>query len=173
MPRSVFEKCSCAASANLIQPTNGWPTIGAALNVVSTAITRLLQQLAKEQDRQWRQQFSAWSKALWKAAGPVLHEVNDAPSFTANDMREAWARIWRNPTRVGGPFLQAWLAYASQVSFPERSKPRFEKALLAASGAAGYDGWSSEEVKFLTRHCPQPARELCSLSGLIRPGSWL
>ena len=84
-------------------------------------------------------------------------------------MTEDWEKFWApTPARQDDKMAECWKEYAKKVTLrqsrcdkewlPERDD--FVEAVLNGSGAGGYDGWHSKELKLLVRKFPKIIDEL-------------
>ena len=107
-----------------------------------------------------------------------MKEAAGSAAFDANSMRKEWQPIWRPEGKEGKGYdpnvaLEGWKKYAEGTEFPQStleidalpSKESFLKAVVGATGAAGFDGWAAKELKALLKHFAFLVDELYELCG--------
>ena len=150
-------------SGGLRHDCKGIPTLDRAMEAVNRGITDIETRQAKDRSKQWKKHFMEFSNQTWRAAGAIVYEGTEAPSFTAESMSEDWKQIWV----PHDPSYTAKVAETLPKSeFPKDWVPEFEdflKLAEKAKGGAGYDGWQSAEVRLLAKHCPALEREIFEL----------
>ena len=105
-----------------------------------------------------------------------MKEAAESAAFDASSMRKGWQPIWGPEGKEGRDYdpkvgLEGWSKYARGTEFPQSpleidalpSRERFLKSVVGASGAAGFDGWTANELKALLKHCAFLLDELYTL----------
>lgn len=143
-----------------------------AQEVATTEVNKLSLQEAEMCSMRWRRRFRTWTADAIRAGGRLLRGPAHAATFTETDMRAQWTSKWcPGPDEVAAQAGLAWnvAALAAEVPPCEQgtwkppSRQRFLKNILRSSGAAGMDGWASEEAQALANFCPALVDELYDL----------
>ena len=167
----VVRGWASATEEGLIPVDDGWPLLGNCLNVLSRAISGMEQQLRYGSILTWRGRFRRWTSDLWGAAGPTVRGPTQVPFFTADDMAADWKAVWAPAGYTDDGYVRNWMTYAAETNFPPTLKETgwmpsrldFQNALLSVHGSAGFDGWTSGEIRDLARNLPVLADELFDL----------
>ena len=187
--RSISERCrqgesfQTALSGTLLEKTcrvihdaSGYPsvsfTFGSALTALNDLILIEEKTLRQRTAKDWRAHFRTFTKDIWGPAKSVLKNHKIPAAFNANDMREEWAKHWCPPdTFKAREAVINCAKFASDSNYkphiaPSNSLPDrkdFWEALNSASGAAGFDGWTANEIKAIQHHMTPLAEELFQL----------
>lgn len=143
----------------------------AALETASAAIARLQEQVKEEERRKWKQSFAAGRAEAIRAAKHLLKCQPASGEYTADEMETDWREWWCGAAPGDG--AAAWCRVAAEAGL-EPAPPRaegwelptwdaFRVGLSRTKGAAGFDGWSGDELKALCEHAPALGRELYEL----------
>ena len=154
---------------NLV-PVAYQPTLAAAIDALNRAISSEADQIARGSTMLWRRLFAQWSDDIWKPASAALKAPQAPSRFTANDMAADWEPIWNPPNFNEQHQADEWEALADEAQMPQLpqttalpTREELRQALLDATGAAGFDGWRSNEVKHIAKHLPTAVDELHEL----------
>ena len=93
------------------------------------------------------------------------------PTFTAADMRTDWQQYWCPTDDCDNMYANAWERIAQEVGMHRAERApwvpvddvEFGRAAKLASGAAGWDGWTSHEVLATAKHMPWMITDLLAL----------
>ena len=160
-----------AVADNPIEPSNGLPSFGKALDIISSAIEKEAKKISQEKTKHWKSLFATWSQDVWQVATPIFKAPAPAPGFDAEGMRSEWEPHWAPPVWDSDKYVAKWKEWADKVIFPQSEMPHnwiptfeaFIKAVKKTHGAAGFDGWSAEELKLLVKVAPFLMQELYDL----------
>ncbi|CAK0871571.1 unnamed protein product, partial [Prorocentrum cordatum] len=152
-------------------PPGGIPTYHRALDSLSAAITAEQQKISNSKVRSWATVFAKWSSDVYNYATPRFRAPAPAAGFDAAAMRDEWKQHWDPPNYDLEPLTARWLERAEGAEFPQSafeeqwlpSEEEFIHSLKKAKGAAGFDGWTSKEVKLLLQIAPPIITELYCL----------
>ena len=153
---------------------NGVPTVRSALEDVDRGLARETAAAARDKQKRFRSLFQEFVQESWGATANVMKPPTESPGFTADSMTEDWSKIWYiESVEEDEKHATSWKSYAEKAkdSIPrspmtEDWLPSYEEFLDKAQGAtggAGFDGWSSAEIKLLARQFPWLIYELYSL----------
>lgn len=139
-----------------------------AMECVSAAVAAEDRRASQERGAAWRRCFADHTAVPWRAARGLLRPTPPV-EYTAADMRRQWEPIWR--PEEADPDPAEWEAYADADGFVRPPSPTvptptleaFSEALRRARGAAGWDGWGSDEVRAMANHMPRAVAELHAL----------
>lgn len=143
-----------------------------AQETATSEVSKLAHMEAERSSRAWRQRFRTWTTDAVHAGGRLLKGPTHAATFTAADMRAQWESKWcPRPEEATMQAGLAWQAAAMAADVPSRPqgawKPptpeMFLKNVLRSAGAAGVDGWASEEAVALATFAPALVNELHAL----------
>ena len=135
-----------------------------AIKALDAAAVEINAKLKEAQREDWKRSLRQWTLAK---GARIVKQTTPAPVFSAEEMRADWDKVWRR-TPEGSNHGKAWKDQAvkaglRQVRTRRWNPPSFERfteALLATSGAAGFDGWEKDEVRALLNHAPWLIEEL-------------
>ena len=116
--------------------------------------------------RAWRMSFIGKAINVIKAAKNIIKPMSAPSISTAKEMRQEWAPVYKadgnSPQRA-----EFWKAKATKYEVPqaepaqwEATREKWHEAIIATDGAAGPDGWTSNEFKGLERNTPEVASDL-------------
>ena len=143
-------------------------SIRTALQCLCNATSAQERKSVEVQAKERRANFADHATVNWSAAKAALKPPKASPVFTADDMRECWSKHW-HPDQVDvDSICNAWKDFAKDARMPSMpgstnavpSWNQFQSAVASCKGAAGYDGWTPQELKALNRHFPQLLKKI-------------
>lgn len=126
---------------------------GGAAEVLTAAVVKEERVQPQARQKLWRARFATWCNDVVKAAKPVLHQGEAAPIVAVEEARQQWQQYWERPAlecHAAGWRQQAaaagWDPEPSQ-EYTHPSVGNLRDAVKHVHGAAGLDGWTSQELR--------------------------
>jgi hypothetical protein len=133
-----------------------------AVSMLTDAVTEYNVKAQQAKSRAWRRSFDREHESFYQSARAAFRPQS-VPNATVSEEMAAYWKGWWVQERSGGELAAAWGRLADEAHFLEDSvqaawvEPTWEEFCAAArqsSGAPGFDGWSSEEIRAAAEHVP-------------------
>ncbi|MDB4405310.1 hypothetical protein N9199_01980 [bacterium] len=105
---NLLDAANRASTDGITKPSDGTPTPGRALDLISAGIKVEECKISRERSRNWGATFGSWTNEVWQEATPKFKQPSSAAGFDAEGMRTEWLPHWRPTNHDFEKLVKNW-----------------------------------------------------------------